>query len=68
MTLHRENPLIGDFPLQEEEVTPEPISGCGIRIHPGDMLPTWPGRLVVAVPCQTDTSAMGRAAVREISR
>jgi hypothetical protein len=68
MTLHRENPLIGDFPLQEEEATPEPISGYGIRIDPGDMLPTWLGRLVVAVPCQTDTSVTGRVAVHEISR
>ena len=51
-----ENPLIGDFPLQEEEVTPEPISGYGIRIDPGDKLPTWLGRLVVAVPCQPDTA------------
>lgn len=39
MTVHREDPLIGDFPLQDGEATPERISAYGIRTDPGDILP-----------------------------
>ena len=48
MTVHREDPLIGDFPLQDGEATPERISAYGIRTDPGDILPgAWWGPGVV---------------------
>ena len=39
VTVHREDPLIGDFPLQDGEATPESISVYDIQMDPGDILP-----------------------------
>ena len=66
-TVHREDPLIGDFPLQDGEATPESISGYGIRMDLGDM-PASPHAAIHDAPAGAAVARDLRGSAQHLSK